>query len=109
MNNKDMFMSCKEFADLLRKKVDTIYSWIHYKQLPEKVYRKIGNTPLFIKDEVIKWILEDGAVLKRRNWSKEVKNLQTNSDEIKDITKEQQNCSMVNELHWTKIQQKEGG
>ena len=109
MNTNEMFMSCKEVAELLRKKVDTIYSWIHYKQLPENIYRKIGNTPLFIKDELIKWIIDDGAVLKKRNWSKEVKNLQKISNEIKDITKGQQNCSVVNELHWTKIQQKEGG
>ncbi len=59
-------MSCKEVAELLRKKVDTIYSWIHYKQIPESIYRKIGNTPLFIREEVIKWVMDNGAEIKKR-------------------------------------------
>ena len=66
MDENKIFMSCQEVAELLRKKVNTVYSWIHYKMIPEKIYRKIGNTPLFIREEVIKWIMDDGAVMNKR-------------------------------------------
>lgn len=66
MDENKIFMSCQKVAELLRKKVNTVYSWIHYKMIPEKIYRKIGNTPLFIREEVIKWIMDDGAKMKKR-------------------------------------------
>lgn len=101
-------MDCQETAELLRIDIKTLYAWMSRKQIPSDLYRKLGRKPVFIYAEVEKWFLA-GAEVKKRNQIKEVKNIQTNSNEIKDITKGQQNCSVVNELHWTKIQQKEGG
>lgn len=62
-------MTCQEVAELLRLKVDTIYSYISYKQLPENLYRKLGRKPIFIRDEVISWFLA-GAKLEKRQKGK---------------------------------------
>lgn len=59
-------MDVKDVAELLKVKTQTIYSWIHYNQIPNNLYRKLGRRPRFIKDEVIKWFL-DGAVITKRH------------------------------------------
>ncbi len=59
-------MTCEETAELLRVKVDTIYSWLHYNQLPSNIYRKLGKKPTFIYSQVKEWFL-NGAELKKRN------------------------------------------
>lgn len=66
-------MTCNEVAELLRLKVDTIYSYISYKQLPANLYRKLGRKPIFIKENVISWFL-NGAALKPRHKRKEADN-----------------------------------
>ncbi len=51
-------LNCEAFAKFLGVKIDTIYSWLFKKQLPQCIYRKLGRKPVFIKSEVDKWILE---------------------------------------------------
>lgn len=66
MNDTTMVISVKEVAELLQVKPDTIYSWVHYKQIPDNLYRKLGRRPRFIRDEVIKWFLDGAKVTKRQ-------------------------------------------
>ena len=61
-----MVISVKDVAELLQVKPDTIYSWVHYKQIPDNLYRKLGRRPRFIRDEVIKWFLDGAKVTKRQ-------------------------------------------
>lgn len=65
MNNTTI-MDVKAVAELLQVKPETIYSWIHYKQIPDKIYRKLGKRPRFIHDEVIKWFLDGAEITKRQ-------------------------------------------
>lgn len=51
-------LTCNECAKFLGVKTETIYVWLCKKQLPEKIYRKLGRKPIFIKSEVEKWFLE---------------------------------------------------
>ena len=66
MNVTTMVISVKDVAELLQVKPDTIYSWVHYKQIPDNLYRKLGRRPRFIRDEVIKWFLDGAKVTKRQ-------------------------------------------
>ena len=50
-------LNCQQFADFLGVKVDTVYVWLCKKQLPQKIYRKLGRKPIFIKHLVERWIL----------------------------------------------------
>lgn len=59
------FINSDEVAKLLCVKTGTVYSWMHYNQLPEKIYRKLGRKPIFIRQEVIEWFMS-GAELKKR-------------------------------------------
>ena len=59
------FLTCQEFADILKVQIGTIYSWISYGQLPNEIFVKLGRKPRFIKERVINWILS-GAELKPR-------------------------------------------
>lgn len=65
MNDKPLVMDVKAVAELLQVKPKTVYAWIQYKQIPDKLYRKLGRRPRFIYEEVIKWFL-DGAVITKR-------------------------------------------
>ena len=65
MNEKIKIISTKEAAKFLSSTPNTLYSWVHYKQIPEKLYRKIGKKLIFLEDEIIKWVI-DGAKLKKR-------------------------------------------
>ncbi len=56
------FLSCEEFAKLLTIKISTVYSWLHYKQLPAEIHCKLGRKPLFFREAVISWVLS-GAKL----------------------------------------------
>ena len=67
------FLTCQEFADILKVQIGTIYSWISYGQLPNEIFVKLGRKPRFIKERVINWIL-GGAELKPRR-KKEVDNV----------------------------------
>ena len=67
------FLTCQEFADILKVQIGTIYSWISYGQLPNEIFVKLGRKPRFIKERVINWILS-GAELKPRR-KKEVDNV----------------------------------
>ena len=60
-----VLLSVKETAEILKVKEGTIYSWIHYKQLPTDIYRKLGRNVVFIKSELFKWFFV-GAQLKKR-------------------------------------------
>lgn len=59
------FMTATDFAKEFHVKVATIYSWLHYEQLPKNLYRKLGRKPIFIRDEVFQWFY-NGAELKKR-------------------------------------------
>lgn len=69
MNDTTMVMDVRAVAELLQVKPETIYSWIHYKQIPDKLYRKLGRRPRFIRDEVMKWFLDGAEITKRRQKS----------------------------------------
>ena len=64
--NDTTIMDVKAVAELLQVKPETIYSWIHHKQIPDKIYRKLGRRPRFIRDEVIKWFLNGAKITKRQ-------------------------------------------
>lgn len=64
-NKEKDLIDTKTVAELLCVKTETIYSWIHYKQLPEKIYRKLGRKPIFIRQKVLDWFYA-GAELKKR-------------------------------------------
>lgn len=55
-------LTCEEVAAFLGVKVGTIYVWLCKKQLPRKIYRKLGRKPVFIRQEVEKWFF-DGAIM----------------------------------------------
>lgn len=59
------FINSEDVAKLLCVKIGTVYSWIHYNQLPEKIYRKLGRKLIFIRQEVMDWFYA-GAELKKR-------------------------------------------
>lgn len=63
-NEKLELLNCEECAKFLGVKTDTIYVWLCKKQLPQKIYRKLGRRPIFIKSEVEKWFLE-GAKMEK--------------------------------------------
>ena len=59
------FLNVKETAEMLKIQDSTLYSYLHYKQLPENLYRKIGRKVIFIKQAVLDWFYS-GAELKKR-------------------------------------------
>lgn len=65
MDDTTKIMDVKEVAEFLKVKPETIYSWIHYKQIPDTIYRKLGKRPRFIYTELMKWFF-DGAKITRR-------------------------------------------
>ena len=65
MLDEKIFMNVEDVSKLLCVKKDTVYSWIHYRQIPDEIYRKLGRKPLFITENVIDWI-KNGAVLRKR-------------------------------------------
>ena len=67
MSENVIFMDTKSVAELLNVKINTIYSWIHYKQIPDRIYRKLGRKPIFIREELIKWIYDGAEIPKRGN------------------------------------------
>lgn len=66
------FMNSDTVAELLCVKKGTIYSWLHYKQLPEKLYRKLGRKILFIRKEVLDWFYAGAELKKRPNNTKPI-------------------------------------
>ena len=60
-NNLEL-LNCTEVAKFLGVKTETIYVWMCKKQLPQRIYRKLGRKPIFIKSEVESWIMA-GAVM----------------------------------------------
>lgn len=65
MSTKNLeLLSCKEFADFLGVKCDTVYVWLCKKQLPRTIYRKLGRKPIFIKSAVEEWILNGAEMVK---------------------------------------------
>lgn len=67
MDTTTMVMDVKEVAELLKVKPETIYSWVHYKQIPDNLYRKLGRRPRFIYNEVMKWFLDGAKITKRQS------------------------------------------
>lgn len=65
MKDTDLVMDVKEVADLLKVKPDSVYSWIHYNQIPNKLYRKLGKRPRFIREELLKWFYDGAEITKR--------------------------------------------
>jgi len=65
MSTKNLeLLSCKQFADFLGVKCDTVYVWLCKKQLPKTIYRKLGRKPIFIKSAVEEWILNGAEMVK---------------------------------------------
>lgn len=63
--NLNIFINVEDFVKLTTIPKQTLYSYVHYKQIPDTMYRKLGRKLIFIREEVIKWILE-GAHLEKR-------------------------------------------
>ena len=57
-------LNCKQFADFVGVKCDTVYVWLCKKQLPKTIYRKLGRKPIFIKSAVEEWILNGAEMCK---------------------------------------------
>lgn len=67
----DDFLTVQEAAQLLRSTPKTLYTYLSNtgkyngkprKRLPKEIYRKIGRKILFLREELINWVL-DGAKL----------------------------------------------
>lgn len=59
MSQKDpkiTFLNTHEVAQILRKKERTIREWCYSKQIP---HYKVGKKRLFIKDEILSWVLDE--------------------------------------------------
>lgn len=56
--------SCEQFAEFLGLKKGTVYVLLCKKQLPEKLYRKVGRVPRFIASECQTWFLEGAPMQK---------------------------------------------
>lgn len=65
--NKDLqLLTIEETATMLRLKAQTLYSWIHFKQIPSEIYISLGSKrKLFIKSKLEEWLWK-GAELKKR-------------------------------------------
>ena len=77
MSETVRFINVNEAAKLLSSTPKTLYSWVHYKQIPEKVYLKIGRKLIFLENELLQWVL-DGAELKKRTNANTNENTNTN-------------------------------
>ena len=89
MSETVRFINVNEAAKLLSSTPKTLYSWVHYKQIPEKVYLKIGRKLIFLENELLQWVL-DGAELKKRT------NANTNENTNTNIKIENNNNSNIN-------------
>lgn len=67
MTTAELFIDSDEVAKLLRLDRKTIYSYVHYKQIPSHLYRKLGTRILFIKENVIEWVMNGAKLEKRKN------------------------------------------
>lgn len=56
--------SCQQYADFFGMKVGTVYVQLCKKQIPNRLYRKVGRVPRFIASECKSWFLE-GAELQK--------------------------------------------
>ncbi len=65
MTEENLFMSTKEFADFIGIKESTVYSYLHYQQLPQNIYRSLGRKLIFIRQAVIDWVMK-GAKLNEK-------------------------------------------
>ena len=63
-NSNLELLNCKQFADFVGVKCDTVYVWLCKKQLPQTIYRKLGRKPIFIKSAVEEWILNGAEMCK---------------------------------------------
>lgn len=59
---EDRWLSVKEIAAYLGIKPDTVYKWIHRKDLPA---HKVGRLWKFRREEVDAWVRSDGDKDKR--------------------------------------------
>ncbi len=64
MNENLELLSCEQLASFLGVRVGTIYVWLCKKQLPPRIYRKLGRKPVFIKSAVENWILNGAEMVK---------------------------------------------
>lgn len=64
MNENLQLLSCEQLASFLGVRVGTIYVWLCKKQLPQRIYRKLGRKPVFIKSAVEEWILNGAEMVK---------------------------------------------
>jgi predicted DNA-binding transcriptional regulator AlpA len=69
MAENDLFMTTREFADFIGIKESTVYSYLHYQQLPQNIYRSLDRKLIFIRQAVIDWILK-GAKLNAKSKKK---------------------------------------
>lgn len=65
LQDEKPFLSSKEFVNLTGIPFSTMYSYVHFKQIPNEIYRKRGRSLLFIRRAVFQWII-DGMNLKKR-------------------------------------------
>lgn len=64
--HEPVLLDTKEAAALLKIEVCTIYAWMHYRQLPQSLYRKLGRKTIFIREELLNWFLEGAILLPKR-------------------------------------------
>ena len=65
MTEEKLFLTTKEFAEFIGIKETTVYSYIHFKQLPPNLYRTLGRKHIFIRQAVVDWVME-GAKLQKK-------------------------------------------
>ena len=54
-------LTFKEFCKVLKANPNTVKTWKRRKDLPEKIFFKIGGTLYILKNEFEKWIAETQA------------------------------------------------
>ena len=70
MAENSLFMTTKEFADFIGIKESTVYSYLHYQQLPQNIYRTLGRKLIFIRQAVIDWVMKGAKLNEKYSKSK---------------------------------------
>lgn len=65
INSSINLLSVQEVSKITRCQPQTIYSWLHYKQIPQEIYISLGSKKLFLRERLESWLLA-GAELKKR-------------------------------------------
>lgn len=59
------FMDVEETSKFLRSTPSTVYTYLSRKRFPKELYTKIGKKPLFIRENLLAWIMNGGQLVRK--------------------------------------------